>query len=95
MLTNQMVLFLLLFLLYFFKVDASLWNLPRIRNNILRIYVVNYTKHVKKGIFNKIYHLLNKTSDTLNIYLMDTNSKYYSLSEEERILLENIITFMF
>jgi hypothetical protein len=71
------------------------FHLPKLRNNMLRVYVFVSPRPLRKGVSKKIYMLLNKTSDTVNYQIMDANSKYYSLSEEDRLIIETIISLLY
>ena len=67
-------------------------NIPKMQNNMLRLYVFSKPKHNRKGVLRKIKHFCSTRIDIVNIYLIDANSKYYSLSEDERTLIETIIS---
>jgi hypothetical protein len=67
-------------------------DVPKIQKNMLRLYVFSSPKQIRKGILKKIKHFFYEKIDHVNIYIIDANSKYYSLSEEERMLIESIIS---
>jgi hypothetical protein len=63
------------------------YNLLRLRNSYLRIKLsedVSKLKHYYKKMYTK----------TLNLYY-DLNREYYSLSDEERTLIETIISISY
>lgn len=90
----NIVLYILLSL-FFFIYANPIPPLPKLRNNMLRVYVFVSPRPLRKGVAKKIYMLLNKTSDTVNYQIMDANSKYYSLSEEDRLIIETIISLLY
>ena len=67
-------------------------NIPKMQNNMLRLYVFSQPKQVRKGIFRKIKNFCSNKIYGINIYIIDANSKYYSLSEDERTLIETIVS---
>jgi hypothetical protein len=67
-------------------------NIPKMQKNILRLYVFSQPKQIRKGVFKKIKHFIFNKMDDVNIYIIDANSKFYSLSDEERTLIETIIS---
>ena len=71
------------------------FHLPKLRNDMLRVYVFVSPRPLRKGIVKKMYMLLNKTTDNVNCQLMDVNSKYYSLSEEDRLIIESLISLLY
>jgi hypothetical protein len=75
-------------------------DISRVKNNMLRIYVFSYAKPVKNGfvkkrVINKIKHFFIRSSEKANIYILDANSYYYSLSEEDRMILETILSLTY
>jgi UDP-N-acetylglucosamine transferase subunit ALG13 len=77
------------------NVGAESLNFPRLRNNMLRIYVFGYQNTIKKRLINKFGDWISKTTDTVNFYLMDANCKYNSLSEEDKIIIETAISLLY
>ena len=67
-------------------------NIPKMQKNILRLYVFSQPKQIRKGVFKKIKHFISNKMGDVNIYIIDANSKFYSLSDEERTLIETIIS---
>ena len=83
---------LLYLTLYFYAIaqnDAI--NFKKIQNNMLRLYIFSSPKQLRKGISRNITHVYNSLN-MVNLYVLDANSKYYSLSEEERTIIETIIS---
>jgi len=87
------IILLLFFIHYFYHVTSI--NMNKIRNDMLRVYVYSTPKQLKKGFFRKFHNILYKTSEKINIILIDANSHYYSLSDDDRLLIETIITLSF
>lgn len=75
--------------------EAEPLNIPRLRNNMLRIYVFGYPRTIRKNLFNKVTGWLNKTTDTVNFYLTDATCQYNSLSEEDKIIIETVCSLMY
>jgi len=72
-------------------------NYLRLRNYALRITVLKDIKKTKLYIKN-IKNIKNMTNNLYNKMLTvyyDANYKYYSLSDEERDFLENIISLCY
>jgi len=67
-------------------------NIPKIQNNMLRLYVFSHPKQVRKGLLNKFKHFYYNRIVGINIYIIDANTKYYSLSEDERTIIETFIS---
>lgn len=67
-------------------------HLTKFKNNILRLYIYSTPKQIRKGVLKKMHGFINKTNENVYFLLMDVNSQYYSLSEEDRTLLETIIS---
>jgi len=63
----------------------------RIQNSVLRLYIFSSPKQVRKGISRQIKHVYNYIN-VVNLYVLDVNSKYYSLSDDERTIIETIIS---
>jgi hypothetical protein len=81
-----------IFFLNMFKKTLSI-NFKRAKNNMLRIYVFTSPRPIRKGLIKKINNFFHNTTEKVNIYLMYANASYYSLSEEERTIIETIISF--
>ena len=69
-------------------------NYLRLRNYTLRITVLKNIKKTKLYIKN-IKTATNNLYNKMLTVLYDANYKYYSLSDEERDLLENIISLCY
>ena len=69
-------------------------NIPKIQNNMLRLYVFSHSKQVRKCFLNKFKHFYYNRIVGFNNFIIDTNIKYYSLSEDERILIETIVSLI-
>jgi hypothetical protein len=67
----------------------------RMRNNMLRLYVYNYPTPLRKKVLNKCGQAIGQIGTALNLYIMDVNGKYYSLSEEDRTIIETAISFLY
>jgi len=70
-------------------------DISRVKNNMLRIYVFSSPKPLRKGIIKQLKHFFINSSEKANIYLLDANAYYYSLSEEDRIIIETIISLTY
>ena len=77
----------------FYNIYAS--NINRVKNNMLRIYVFSSPRPLRKGILKKMKHFFTKSYDKVYICLYDVNSSYYSLSEEDRLIIETIISLTY
>ena len=66
-----------------------------INKNSLRIYVFSLPKKIRKGFLNEITNTLNITKEKVNAQLITAHSRYYSLSEDERQLIEKLIDLLF
>jgi hypothetical protein len=66
-----------------------------IRNKVLRAYIFTTKKQVKGSLINKIYKITDKSTSFVNLLVLDVNYKYYKLSEDERLLLEEMINILF
>jgi len=85
-----------IYFMYFFSQSiVKAINLGKVKNNMLRIYIYSCPIKSKKKILTKINDYLSKTREKTNLYLINTSSLYYSLSEEQRTLIETIISFDF
>ena len=80
-----------IFFMYLFKESIAI-NFGRAKNNMLRIYVFTSPRPIRKGLIKKIHYFFHKTSDKVNLYLMEANASYYSLSEEDRSIIETLIS---
>jgi len=77
--------------MYFFTETQAI-NLGKVKNNMLRIYVFSSPRPIRKGLAKKIQNLFHKNSEKAIICFMDANASYYSLSDEDRNLIETIIS---
>jgi hypothetical protein len=92
----NLINFLLLVTIYnSFITIINAINANKVKNNMLRIYVFSSPKPLRKGLIKKIKHFFIKSSEKANIYLLDANASYYSLSEEDRIIIETIISLTY
>jgi len=99
-LNRHFFLFILFFLYIVFQYNLSLvmgdpGHFSRMRNNMLRLYVYNYPAPLRKKVINKLGQVVGQTGTALNMYIIDVNGKYYSLSEEERIIIETAISLLY
>ena len=87
---------LFIIFMYFCSSVNCVESIPirKIKDNMLRAYVFSYPKHVRKGIKN-IKNYVFKTTDVVTIYMMEANKNYYSLSDDERTLIETIISLTY
>jgi len=92
-------LFSLFLLSIFSLLDADQGSFPylfpKMKNNLLRVYVFASPRHIRKGALKNLVDLINRTSSTVNIQMIDFNSKYYSLSEEDRLIIETAISLFY
>ena len=70
-------------------------DISRVKNNMLRIYVFSSPKPLRKGIIKQLKHFFINSSEKANIYIFDANASYYSLSEEDRLIIETIISLTY
>jgi hypothetical protein len=68
---------------------------PKMKNNLLRVYVFASPRHIRKGTLKNLVDLINRTSTTVNVQLIDFNSKYYSLTDDERLIIETAISLFY
>jgi hypothetical protein len=87
-----LLVFFYIYFVYFFTAIRAI-HIGKVRNNILRIYILSSPKPIRKGIFRKIKNWFRVGKEKANIVLMEANSSYYSLSEEDRIIIETIIGY--
>ena len=83
----------LLYLTFLFcaTVQNDAINIKRIQNNMLRLYIFSSPKQIRKCISRKMKYIYNNLH-FVNLYVLDANSKYYSLSEDDRTIIETIIS---
>jgi hypothetical protein len=81
----------LLFLTFFIHVCSI--GLHQFRNSWLRIYVSILKNSLKKN--NKNYILLDKLNNKINRYSIEINIKYNSLSDDEKLLIENLLSLLY
>jgi hypothetical protein len=67
----------------------------QIRNFALRAYIFTTKKQVKDSLINKIYRIADKSNATVNLLILDLNSKYSALSEEDKFLIDQILNIIF
>jgi hypothetical protein len=77
----------LLFLTFFIHVCSI--GLHQFRNSWLRIYVNSFKKK------NKINILFDKLNNKINRYPIEINVEYNSLSDEDKLLIENLISLLY
>jgi len=70
-------------------------SLGKIQNNILRIYVFSSPRNLRRGFLKNIQNTVHTTYQNVNIIIMDLNSKYYCLSDDDRTIIETIISLTF
>ena len=92
-----MTFFLLLFYIYGFILAKQIviidtMEIRRLKNNILRVYVTCYPKSFRKEFIYKLNHCIKRYSEKINLYLFDINAKYYSLTEDDRTIIETVIS---
>lgn len=73
--------------------SAFPYPIPKLRNNMLRFYVYIYP--LKKNIVKQADIIVKNTKSKAYSYLMEWNAQYYSLSEEDRIIIETVISSMY
>ena len=81
------------FLCYMVSQTNSI-NIPKMQKNILRLYVFSQPKQIRKGVFKKIKQFCSNKLVDVNVYIIDANNKYYSFSEEDRIIIETIVSLI-
>ena len=89
--------FLLLFYIYGFILTKQIivietMEIRRFKNNILRLYVCCYPKSFRKEFVYKFNHIFKRYSDKINLVLFDIHGKYYSLTEDDRTIIETVIS---
>jgi hypothetical protein len=60
----------------------------------LRVYAFSSPRYVRKGLKNIKDAVLKKT-EVINIFIIEANTNYYTLSEDERTLIESILSLTF
>jgi len=87
---------LLFIILCFSQVISNSIQIQKIRNNWLRLYIQAYNKEKQRISLNAVcFKLYNKIYDKINIYLIQINQEYNLLSEEEKMILETISSFIY
>jgi hypothetical protein len=61
------------------------------RNSILRFYVFSLPKRLRQEVVNRVSNTHNK----IYILYLEANSKYFSLSEDDRTIIETILSLTF
>jgi hypothetical protein len=80
-----------IYFVYLFTESIAI-NVGKVKNNMLRIYVFSSPRPIRKGIFRKIQNFFRVGSEKANIILMEANSSYFSLSDDDRAIIETIIS---
>lgn len=77
--------------MYFLSPSLAI-NFSKVKNNMLRVYIFTSPRPIRKGLIRKIKNFFHKSTEKANIYLMEANSSYYSLSDDDRYIIETIIS---
>jgi hypothetical protein len=93
-------LFVAIFLLRMQYSDASFVDRLyfKARNQYLRIYLLSKKENIKHAVFSIKDTIKEQTNDIYQLFLSrcyDANMIYYSLPEEERNVIEQIINLHF
>jgi hypothetical protein len=84
---------LLFIILCFSHVISNSIRIQKIRNNWLRLYIQSYNKEKQKiNITNLCFKLYNKVYEKTYIYLINISNDYYLLSEEEKAIIETLLS---
>ena len=87
---------LLIIILFFSHVISNSIQKHKFRNNWLRLYIQSYNKEKQKiNIKNLCLKLYNKIYDKTNIYLKQVNNEYILLSDEDKAIIETILSLMY
>ena len=96
---NIKTILLYIILLLYIVYGNTNYNMNILRNRYLRFYLIHYKKEkINKFIDNIKYSMYYKVNNMYNSILSryyDLNSFYYNLSDEEKILIDNIIALMY
>jgi hypothetical protein len=92
--------FLFLVCLYGFILSRKLVTIEsieiaRVKNNMLRIYVSAYPRKLRKVVFIKLHELIYRYREKINLFLFDANAIYYSLSDDDRTIIETVISLSY
>ena len=92
--------FLFLVCLYGFILSRKLViiesiEIARVKNNMLRIYVSAYPRKLRKDVFIKLHNIIYRYREKINLFLFDANAKYYSLSDDDRTIIETVIALSY
>ena len=86
--------YILPFVLYF--VFLHYVQSQSINNNIfMRLYVKKSNSKFRKLYIAPIVASISQTKDNINLFLLNTNTEYSKLSEEDKFIIETILGFMF
>ena len=88
-----------LLLLYILKISADKSYGLRFRNSLLRVYIASDKKKIINEYSDKIIYKTKTKLNTLYNKILskyhDTNISYFSLTDEEKELLEFVISLMY
>jgi len=88
-----------LLLLYILKISADKSYGLRFRNSLLRVYIASDKKKIINKYSDKIIYKTKTKLNTLYNKILskyhDTNISYFSLTDEEKELLEFVISLMY
>lgn len=82
----------LLFLTFFIYVCSI--GLHQVRNNWLRIYINSFKKN-KINKINKLNIFFEKLNNKINTYSVELNVEYNSLSDDDKLLIEALISLLY
>jgi hypothetical protein len=60
-----------------------------------RFYVFNYKKKIGLSVIHKMNNLVKNTNKKINNLFIEIHSNYASLSEEDKLLIDNIIELFY
>ena len=87
---------LLIIILFFSYVISNSIQIHKFRNNWLRLYIQSYNKEKQKiNIKNLCLKLYNKIYDKANIYLIKVNNEYNLLSDDDKAIIETLISLIY
>jgi hypothetical protein len=87
---------LLIIILFFSHVISNSIQIHKFRNNWLILYIQSYNKEKQKiNIKNLCFKLYYKIYDKTNNYLMQVNNEHILLSDEDKVIIETILSLMY
>jgi hypothetical protein len=87
---------LLIIILFFSYVTSNNLQIQKFRNNWIRVYINSYNKEKQRISINTFcLKLYNKFYENLNIYFIKLNNDYYTLPDDERTIIETLVSLIY